>query len=135
MMSELGMIVLLLAAYTVVVLTVGAIARWRSREDTEEDYFVAGRTFNLFVLFFTYEATLFSMWFFMGTGGFWYTHGMGFYCHVLWMTMSGLLLWWLGTRIWLCGKKWNFVTPADLLAHRYGSEVYRVVETVNNPGR
>jgi SSS family solute:Na+ symporter len=133
-MSHLLLIVMLLGAYTVVVLAIGGIARWRSREDTEEDYFVAGRTFNLFVLFFTYEATLFSMWFFMGTGGFWYTHGMGFYCHVLWMTMSGLLLWWLGTRIWLCGKKWNFVTPADLLAHRYGSEVYRVIVALVSAG-
>ena len=118
---------LLLGGYTVVVLTIGAISRYKSREDTEEDYFVAGRSFNVFVLFFTYEASLFSMWFFLGTGGYWLTHGIGFYCHALWMVMSGVLLWVLGTRIWLCGKKWNFVTPADLLAHRYGSEAYRLI--------
>lgn len=133
-MSQLSLVILILSIYTVIVLGVGALARMKSKEDTEEDYFVAGRSFNLFVLFFTYEATLFSMWFFMGTGGFWFTHGMGFYCHVLWMTMSGLLLWWLGTRIWLCGKKWNFITPADLLAHRYGSEAMRIVVALISAG-
>jgi SSS family solute:Na+ symporter len=126
-MTGLLPILLLLGGYTVVVLGVGALARYRSREDTEEDYFVAGRSFNVFVLFFTYEASLFSMWFFLGTGGFWLEHGIGFYCHALWMVMSGILLWVLGTRIWLCGKKWNFVTPADLLSHRYGSKTYRLI--------
>ncbi|MGD8238241.1 MAG: sodium:solute symporter family protein [Armatimonadota bacterium] len=126
-MSGFLPVAVLLGAYTLIVLVIGGVARVRAREDTEEDYFVAGRTFNLFVLFFTYEASLFSMWFFLGSGGFWLNHGVWFYCHVLWLVMSGLLLWWLGTRIWLCGKKWNFVTPADLLAHRYGSEVYRVI--------
>jgi SSS family solute:Na+ symporter len=126
-MPSFTLIVVVLGAYTLVVLGVGAVAKMRSREDTEEDYFVAGRSFNLFVLFFTYEASLFSMWFFLGSGGFWLSHGIWFYCHVLWLVVSGLLLWWLGTRIWLCGKKWNFITPADLLAHRYGSEAYRLM--------
>jgi hypothetical protein len=126
-MSGFFLIAAVLGAYTLIVLAIGAVARMRAREDTEEDYFVAGRTFNLFVLFFTYEASLFSMWFFLGSGGFWLTQGIWFYCHALWLVMSGLLLWWLGVRIWLCGKKWNFVTPADLLAHRYGSEAYRVI--------
>ncbi|MFQ5809624.1 MAG: sodium:solute symporter, partial [Armatimonadota bacterium] len=126
-MAGLPLIATILGGYTLVVLVIGAVARMRSREDTEEDYFVAGRSFNLFVLFFTYEASLFSMWFFLGSGGFWLNHGIWFYCHALWLVVSGLLLWWLGTRIWLCGKKWNFVTPADLLAHRYGSEAYRII--------
>ena len=123
-----------LGVYIAILLGVGAYARTRSQDDTEEDYFVANRSFSLFVLFFTYEASLFSMWLFMGTGGYWLDHGMGFWCHTLWMTMSGLLLWWLGTRIWLCGKKWNFVTPADLLAHRYGSETVRVVVALMSAG-
>ena len=126
-MPSFNLVIGILGAYTLVVLGVGAVAKMRSREDTEEDFFVAGRSFNLFVLFFTYEASLFSMWFFLGSGGFWLNHGIWFYCHVLWLVVSGLLLWWLGTRIWICGKKWNFVTPADLLAHRYGSEAYRLM--------
>lgn len=126
-MKDIGLVALLLGGYSLAVFAVGLVARRASREDTEEDYFVAGRSFGLFVLFFTYESTLFSMWFFLGSGGFWYTHGVGFYCHVLWMVMSALLLYWLGVRIWLLGKRHNFVTPADLLANAYGSEAVRVV--------
>jgi len=119
-----------LGLYSLILFGIGIVANRRSLGETQEDYFVASRTFGLFVLFFTYEATLFSMWFFLGTGGFWYTHGVGFYCHVLWMTMSGVILYWVGTRLWLVGKRWGFVTPADLLAHRYNSEAIRVVTAV-----
>jgi len=126
-MKGSAVIALLLGGNAVAVFVIGIIANRFTREQTEEEYFVAGRTFGLFVLFFTYEATLFSMWFFLGTGGFWYLHGVGFYCHALWMTGSGLLLYYFGQRIWLLGKKYNFVTPADLLAHRYGSETVRVL--------
>lgn len=118
---------LLLGGYAVTVFVIGLIANRFSQEQTEAEYFVAGRTFGLFVLFFTYEATLFSMWFFLGTGGFWYLHGVGFYCHALWMTGSALLLYYFGQRLWLVGKKYDFVTPADVLAHRYGSETVRVL--------
>ncbi|HIE53068.1 MAG TPA: sodium:solute symporter family protein [Armatimonadetes bacterium] len=126
-MRDLLLIVVLLGGYALAVLFIGVLANRATKEATEEEYFVAGRTFGLFVLFFTYEATLFSMWFFLGSGGFWYTHGVGFYCHVLWMMMSALLLSWIGVRVWLLGKRYNFVTPADLLAYRYGSEAVRVV--------
>jgi len=123
-------LLLVLGLYSLVMLGIGVAASRRARGATEEDYFVASRTFGLFVLFMTYQATLYSMWFFMGTGGFWYKHGVGFLCHVLWLTAGGMMLYWVGTRMWLAGKRWGFVTPADLLAHRYHSEAVRVVTAV-----
>ncbi|MFP4056201.1 MAG: sodium:solute symporter [Candidatus Brocadiia bacterium] len=123
-------IALLLVLYSLIVIGIGYVAHRRAKAATEEDYFVASRTFGLVVLFLTYEATLYSMWFFTGTGGFWYKHGVGFLCHVLWLTAGGMMLYWIGTRLWLAGKRWGFVTPGDLLAHRYGSEAVRVTAAV-----
>jgi len=131
---SVGTLLVVLGLYSLIMVGIGVAANRASKGATEEDYFVASRSFGLLVLFLTYEATLYSMWFFMGTGGFWYQHGVGFLCHVLWLTTGGIVLYWVGTRVWLAGKRWGFVTPGDLLAHRYNSEAVRIVTAVVGVG-
>ena len=128
--SLAGPAVGLLLGYTVLVLAIGGLAARASKGSTEEDYFVGGRTFGLVVVFFTYCSTMFSFWYFSGSGGFWYQHGVGFYAHVPWTLYSAVLLYYFGTRMWALGKRYGYITPGDMLAHRYESEALRVVSAV-----
>jgi len=125
-----GLVLGLIIGYSIVVLVIGVFANLASRERSESEYFLAGRTFGLLVLFFTYCSTMFSFWYFTGSGGFWYRHGVGFYAHVPWTLFSSVMLYYFGVRMWLLAKRYDYVTPADMLAHRYESEAVRIVVAV-----
>ena len=51
----------------------------RSKTDSAEDYFVASRKINPWILFCTLAATNFSAFFFLGFAGASYRSGWGFY--------------------------------------------------------
>jgi SSS family solute:Na+ symporter len=84
--------------------------------------FVAGsRSMQTFVLYFVIGATVFSSFAFLGTPAWAYTRGAAVY-YVLAYGVIGLLpLYFLGPRAARLGLKFEFVTQAELLAHRYQS--------------
>ena len=63
-MSDLVTIGIILALYLAISIGIGIFGR--SKEDTSEDYFVASRKINPWVLFCTLAATNFSAFFFLG---------------------------------------------------------------------
>ena len=63
-MSDLTTIIIILASYLCISIAIGFYGR--SKEDTAEDYFVASRKINPWVLFCTLAATNFSAFFFLG---------------------------------------------------------------------
>jgi SSS family solute:Na+ symporter len=91
-----------------------------------EDFFLYGRRAGLAVLYLTVVATYHSAFAFLGSGGFFYTHGIGFWDAGTWTILVGVASYALGTRIWALGKKFGYVTPADLMADFYESEAMRV---------
>ena len=64
---------------------------------------------------------------FLGSGGFFYTHGIGFWDAGSWTIMVGVITYGLGSRIWALGKRFGYITPADMLADFYQSEAVRIV--------
>ncbi len=119
----------LVAAYLVAVLIIGEIARRRTSK-TIEDFLLYGRKAGIVVLYLTVVATYHSAFAFLGSGGYFYQHGIGFWAAGTWTVLVGAVTYVLGTRIWALGKKFGYVTPADLLADFYESEVVRVIVAV-----
>ena len=115
----------LIAAYLGVTLLLGVLANRRLTVDVE-DFMLYGRKAGFIVLYLTIVATFHSAFAFLGSAGFFYTHGIGFWAAGAWTLLAGAITYVLGTRIWALGKAFGYVTPADLLADFYESELVRV---------
>ena len=115
----------LIFLYLLVSLGLGVVANRRMTVDLE-DFLLYGRKAGFVVLYLTVVATYHSAFAFLGSGGFFYTHGIGFWAAGTWTVLVGGITWVLGTRIWALGKRFGYITPADMLADFYESEGVRV---------
>jgi len=116
----------LIAAYLALTIVVGIWANRRMTVDVE-DFFLYGRRAGFVVLYLTVVGSYHSAFAFLGSGGFFYKHGIGFWEAGTWTILTGAITWVLGTRVWALGKRFGYITPADMLADFYESEAVRVV--------
>ncbi len=116
----------LIFVYVLVTIVLGVIANRRMTGDLE-DFLLYGRKAGFVVLYLTVVATYHSAFAFLGSGGFFYTHGIGFWEAGTWTIMAGAATYVFGSRIWALGKRFGYITPADMLADFYESEAVRVV--------
>jgi len=120
-MSDLVTIGSILAIYLTVSVGIGIYGR--SREDSAEDYFVASRKINPWVLFCTLAATNFSAFFFLGFAGASFRAGWGFYgIMAMGTSLVGLSILLLGVPIHKLGKEKGYVTPPELIAGETNSK-------------
>lgn len=119
----------LIFAYLLVTIVLGVIANRKLTVDLE-DFLLYGRRAGFIVLYLTVVATYHSAFAFLGSGGFFYTHGIGFWDAGAWTILVGAITYVLGSRIWALGKRFGYVTPADMLADFYESEAVRVTVAV-----
>ena len=120
-----GMIVL----YLVLTIVLGIVANRRLTGDME-DFLLYGRKAGFVVLYLTVVASFHSSFAFLGSGGFFYTHGVGFWAAGTWTLLVGAITYVIGTRIWALGKAFGYMTPADLLADFYESDAVRVTVAI-----
>ena len=116
----------LIFLYLALTLLIGALAHRRTRPQIQ-DFLLYGRRAGTGVLYLTVVATYHSAFAFLGSSGFFYTHGIGFWSAGTWTIMVGAITYVLGTRIWALGKRFGYLTPADLLADFYESETVRIL--------
>jgi len=119
----------LIFLYLLLTIVVGVVANRRLTVDME-DFLLYGRKAGFIVLYLTVVATFHSAFAFLGSGGFFYTHGVGFWAAGTWTLVVGAITYVLGPRIWALGKAFGYITPADMLADFYESEAVRVVVAV-----
>ena len=119
----------LIFLYLLATIVIGVVANKRLAVNLE-DFLLYGRQAGFVVLYLTVVATFHSAFAFLGSGGFFYTHGIGFWEAGTWTILVGGITYTLGTRIWALGKKFGYITPADLLADFYESEAVRVFVAV-----
>lgn len=116
-----------LAIYLLFTLWVGLIG-YQNQNNTAEDYFLANRSFGAIILFFTLSATNFSAFFFLGFAGSGYRIGISYYPMMAWGTgFAALTFYFIGDRVWQLGKQKGFITPAELIADRFGSQPLKLV--------
>ena len=119
----------LIFIYLIATIILGVVANRRMSVDLE-DFLLYGRKAGFVVLYLTVVATFHSAFAFLGSGGFFYTHGIGFWAAGTWTVLVGAITYVLGTRIWALGKAFGYVTPADMLADFYESEAVRVTVAI-----
>ena len=119
----------LIFTYILVTIVLGFLAN-RALSVDLEDFLLYGRQAGFVVLYLTVVASIHSAFAFLGSGGFFYTHGIGFWEAGTWTVLMGAITYTLGVRIWVLGKRFRYVTPADMLADFYESEAVRVVVAV-----
>ncbi len=116
----------LIASYLLLIIVLGVMANRRLTVDVE-DFSLYGRKARFIVLYLTIVATYHSAFAFLGSSGFFYTHGIGFWDAGAWTVLVGGITYVLGSRIWALGKRFGYITPAEMLADFYESESVRVV--------
>ena len=100
---------------------------WKRSRDLA-GYFVANRQVGPVVSFLTYSATLFSAFTLVGMPGFFYTHGIGSWAFIAFAdAFMAVLIYFFGRKFWLLARRFNFVTPTELLRYRYDSTAVMVL--------
>jgi len=130
--------VITIAALTIIVVTVYCIFcliigyyGYKRTKLEPVDYFLAGRTLGTFVLALTFIATYASAWTFLGAVGANYRIGISFHsCMITWNVLWPLMILALGTRLWVLGRRYGYITPSDMFADYYESEAIRVIACI-----
>ncbi|MCV2876772.1 sodium:solute symporter family protein [Rhodobacteraceae bacterium XHP0102] len=110
----------LLAVFALLGLGLALLAA-RGNRGTAEDYYLGGRRIGGVVSGLSYAATTYSAFMLVVLTGLTYRGGVGALgFELIYFAGLGLLVI-FAPRFWLVGRKWGFVTPAEMLARRYGS--------------
>ena len=106
---------LTIGAYLLITLAIGFIG-YKKGNNTPEDYFLAGRNTGPLVLFFTFVATNFSAFFFLGFSGEGYRIGYSYYALMAFGTIfAALSFYFIGFKTWRLGKEKGYVTPPEMI--------------------
>ncbi|MDX1607179.1 MAG: sodium:solute symporter family protein, partial [Candidatus Competibacterales bacterium] len=97
------------------------------RATTVDHYFLAGRQLPFWAFVMAATATTYSGWSFIGSPGQIYAHGLpysGGQLSAITMPLAGVLLL---KRQWLLGRRFGFVTPGEMLAYYFRSDLLRLL--------
>jgi len=71
------------------------------------------------------------MWTFLGAYGTFYRTGVAFFAFPFWQIgLISPLIYFAGTRIWLLGRRYGFITPSDLMGDYYGSKAIHLMVAI-----
>jgi SSS family solute:Na+ symporter len=121
--------ILIIAAFMIIPLLVG-LASAKQSQGTSEDFFVQGRAMGSVAVFFTVAATWWSAFAFLGSNATFYTSGPVYMTALAWNLLFGFMYYWVGKRVWFLGKRFNYLTPSDLMGDFYNSEALRILVAV-----
>jgi SSS family solute:Na+ symporter len=98
-----------------------AVYAARANSGTAGDYYIGGRDIGGMVAGLSYAATTYSAFMLVVLTGLTYRGGIGALGFEL-IYFAGLsLLVIFAPRFWLVGKRWGFISPAEMIGARYGS--------------
>jgi len=119
-----------IALYLVSMIGVGWYARKRRESDSMADFYLAGRSLGLGVLFLTLYATQYSGNTLFGYTGKTYRIGFEWTASVLFMfsIIPGYLL--FAPRLVALARREGFITPGDYISHRFASPALTLLSTV-----
>lgn len=124
MVSQSNLLIIgITAAYLLVVLGVGQVAA-RVTGTSREDYLMADRSFSTIILLAALFATNMTAVVMIGAPGLAYNAGAGAFGFfvVLFAFLFPIFLMTVGYRIWMVGKEFGHITPAQIINHRWDAE-------------
>lgn len=116
----------MMGLYVAVTIAIGWYG-YRRTGTTPAEYFLAGSTLGRIVFPLTMFATLMSAFIFLGSAGFGYIHGMGWFALLGVEAIAGIPLALIGLRVWRIGRKHDILTPTELLEHAFDSSTIKLV--------
>ena len=128
-MSEAYFPWMILAIYAALGMAVAAIARQRMGVGMNE-FFLANRQLGGIVAALTYAATTYSAFMMVGLAGLTYKLGVGAYGFEVTYLCGLALVVFFGPRFWLVGRKFDYLTHAQLLADRYQSRAVGILSAL-----
>ncbi len=124
---ETGTIILItVGLYLLISLLTGIIPSLRISKSVG-GYVAGDRSMNLFVLYFVLGASIFSSFAFLGGPGWAYSRGAAAFYIIAYGVIGIVPLYFFGPRAWRLGKKYGYVTQAELLADRFDSTFLSVM--------
>ncbi len=108
-----------------------ALAARRGLGTGSSEFFIGGRKLKGFVSGMTYAATTYSAFMMVGLVGLTYRSGVGALgFEMTYLMFTVLLLVTFGPRFWLVGRRYDHITPPELLAQRYDNKWVAVVAAI-----
>ncbi|TET26504.1 MAG: sodium:solute symporter family protein [Dehalococcoidia bacterium] len=112
----------------------GALISWQARKRLGKgiaEYFLANRKIGSVIGAFTLSTTVYSAFMMIGLVGLVYKTGIGaFGFEIVFLVASLVLLAIFIPRFWIAGKKYGYVTPAELLGDRYQNRAIAVIVAI-----
>ncbi|MEF8873620.1 MAG: sodium:solute symporter family protein, partial [Candidatus Thermoplasmatota archaeon] len=113
---------------------VGVVIAYMARKHLGEgmpEFFLANRKLSGFISGMTYSATTFSAFMMVGLVGLTYSTGVGAVgFEMIYIIFTILLLVIFAPRFWVAGKKYDIITPPELMAVRYNSRWVGIVSSI-----
>lgn len=119
-MSQATITVIVLACFIAILLFISKAAS-RSNIATPKDFYLANGGLGTIVMAMTMGSAYFSTWTLLGAIGQYYRDGVWFMAFSSWTIVHAMYIWLMGTKMWYLSKKYNFITPGDLIEKYYGS--------------
>lgn len=118
--------IIIVVLYSLLILWVGT-GRWtKANRVAMDDYFKVGSGFGFIVLYLGIAGGFHTAFAIPGSMGFYYSHGVAFAANILWTVLTPLgVIYFIGSRITCLGKKFNYITPADLIVDYFGDGKFR----------
>jgi len=115
--------------YLLLSLAIG-LASGRNASDSTEGYVAGDRSLGFLVLYFIMGASVFSAFAFLGGPGWAYSRGAASF-YILAYAAVGLVPWYFfGPRVAALGRRFGYVTQAELFAHRFQSRAIPAILAV-----
>ncbi|KAB1644956.1 sodium:solute symporter family protein [Gulosibacter chungangensis] len=117
--------------YLVAILLVG-LAAGRGQKNSLEGYTTGSRDISMIVLFFILGAEIFSAFTFLGAPGEAYRSGAPAMYILAYLSLA-LVLWYvLGPKIATLGRRYGYITQADLFRDRFKSKALTVIVAISS---
>jgi SSS family solute:Na+ symporter len=118
--------IIIVAVYAVFILWIGTGKWTKASNDRMDDYFKVGPGFGFLVLYLGMAGGFHTAFAIPGSMGFYHSHGVAFAANILWTVFTPLvMIYYVGSRITCLGRKFNYITPADMLTDYFGDGKFR----------
>lgn len=98
--------------------------------ENEAEFAVAGRNVGSIALLGTMCLSIWSALAFFGYGAALYRDGIGYFAGAVGAFFVGIYAPTIMYRLWLLGKKYNYVSPGDYFMHRYNSKFLKMLISI-----
>ena len=114
-----------IALYLLIALGIAVLSRrptTKGHTESMSGYFLGNRQMNGFVSALSYSATTYSAFMMVGLAGLTYAGGVGALGFEIIYFAGVSLVAIFGPKFWAVGKTFGYVTPSEMLGHRYNSK-------------